>query len=319
MTGRVELHCHLDASVRLTTIAELAEEQGMSLPRPVRELAVAPARPTSLPDYISRIDVALAVLQTTRALRRAAAELVEDWARDGVVYGEARFAPQLHRRRGLTLAQVLDAVAEGLAEGSATTGVPTGLILCCLRPDPVSTSLQVAELAAENAHRVSGLDLAGDEALPAAPHIPAFRLAHSAGLPVTVHAGEARGPDSIREALDDLGARRIGHGVRAIQDDRLVERLARDAVPLEVCPKSNAQTGAVPSLAEHPARRLLRRGVPITVSTDGRTVSDTTLTEEFTLLRRHVGWSDADERAALHNAIAAAFLSPDQRERLCGR
>ncbi|MER6950188.1 adenosine deaminase [Nonomuraea sp. NPDC000554] len=319
MSARIELHCHLDGSVRVPTIAQLAEEQGVSLPGPVRDLAVAPARPLSLPAYISRIDVALSVMQTAGALRRTARELVEDWARDGVVYGEARFAPQLHQRRGLTLPQILDAVSEGLAEGAAATGVQTGLILCCLRPDPVTTSIRVAELAAANAHRVAGLDLAGDEAIPAAPHAAAFRLAHEAGLPVTVHAGETQGPDSVRQALDELGARRIGHGVRAVHDDVLVGRLAREAVTLETCPTSNLQTGAVPSLAAHPARRLMARGVPVTVSTDARTVSGTTLGDEFEVLRRELGWTAADDRSAQLSAAAAAFLPAERRERLLRR
>jgi len=162
---------------------------------------------------------------------------------------------------------------------------------------------------------VAGLDLAGDEALPAAPHLPAFRIAHEAGLPITIHAGEAGGPDEIRHALDEIGARRIGHGVRAAWDEELVARLVRDAVPLEMCPTSNVQTGAVRSWAGHPALRLLRRGVRVTISTDARTVSDTTLTGEFALLRDRLGWTDADERAALRNAADAAFLAAGRPER----
>lgn len=306
---RYELHCHLDASVRLDTIAALAAEQGLDLPAPVPVLAVAPPDVGSLQAFLPYIDIALDVLQSPAALHRAARELVHSWRADHVVYGEVRFAPQLHTRAGMSLDDAIDAVAGGLADGRAATGVRTGLLVCCLRHQSVATSLRVADAAVRRRDVVVGLDLAGDERLPGAPHREAFDLAHAAGLPVTVHAGEAAGPDSVWEALDILGARRIGHGVRSVGSPALIDRLRRDRIALETCPGCNVRTRAVPALADHPADRLLRDGLRITVSTDARTTADTTLDAEFSALSAVFGWTVAEEQRCQDHAAQAAFGS----------
>ncbi|GAA4959865.1 adenosine deaminase [Nonomuraea thailandensis] len=308
MTGRHDLHCHLDGSVRPDTIAELAREQGIAVDRPVAELVTAPADCGSLTRYLTYFDLPLRVLQTPEALRRAARELVEDWSADGVVHGEARFAPQQHGRLGMTPDEAVSAVAAGLAEGRAATGVRTALLLCCLRHQSPEESLAVADLAVRRRDVVSGLDLAGDERVyPGTPHRPAFDLAHRAGLPCTVHAGEAAGAESVWEAIDVLGARRIGHGVRCAEDGALLERLRRDRITLETCPISNVQTGAVPSLVAHPATRLLAAGLAVTVGTDARTTSATSLTREFAALREAAGWTGEQERLVQEHAAAGAF------------
>ncbi|MFI6291583.1 adenosine deaminase [Nonomuraea sp. NPDC050790] len=308
MKPRHELHCHLDGSLRPETVAELARSEGIVLDRPVRNLVTAPEDCGSLTRYLTYFDLPLRVLQTPDALRRAARELVEDWSADGVVHGEARFAPQLHGRQGMTIDEAVTAVAEGLADGRATTGVRTVLLLCCLRHQSPEESLAVAEAAVRRRDVVGGLDLAGDERLyPAAPHRAAFDLAHRAGLPCTVHAGEAAGPEAVWEAIDVLGARRIGHGVRCAEDDALLERLRADGIALEMCPTSNVQTGAVAGLAAHPATRLLARGLAVTISTDARTTSGTTLEREFARLRRTAGWDEQQEQQAEAHAGAAAF------------
>ncbi|MFB4274472.1 adenosine deaminase [Nonomuraea sp. MTCD27] len=307
-SGRHDLHCHLDGSVRPATIAELAREQGIELDRPVADLVTAPPDCGSLTRYLTYIDLPLRVLQTPGALRRAARELVEDWSADGVVHGEARFAPQLHGQYGMTPDEAVSAVAAGLAEGRAATGVRTALLLCCLRHQTPEESLAVAETAVRHRDVVSGLDLAGDERLyPGAPHRPAFELAHRAGLPCTVHAGEAAGAASVWEAIEVLGARRIGHGVRCVEDDALLERLRRDRITLEMCPISNAQTGAVAGLAAHPADRLLAAGLAVTIGTDARTTSATSLEREFAALRRTAGWTAEQERLVQEHAAAGAF------------
>ncbi|MGW3350208.1 adenosine deaminase [Nonomuraea rubra] len=308
MNGRHDLHCHLDGSVRPATIADLAREQGIPVDRPVVELVTAPPECGSLTRYLTYFDLPLQILQTPEALRRAARELVEDWSADGVVHGEARFAPQQHGRLGMTLDEAVSAVAAGLAEGRAATGVRTALLLCCLRHQSPEESLAVADAAVRHRGVVSGLDLAGDERLyPGAPHRPAFDLAHGAGLPCTVHAGEAAGAESVWEAIDVLGARRIGHGVRCAEDGALVERLRRDRITLETCPISNVQTGAVPSLASHPATRLLASGLAVTVGTDARTTSATSLAREFAALREAAGWTEEQERLVQKHAAAGAF------------
>ncbi|NUW37687.1 adenosine deaminase [Nonomuraea sp. SMC257] len=307
---RHELHCHLDGSVRPGTVADLARTQGLTLDLPVERLVTAPPRCGSLSRFLAYIDVPLQVLQTPDALHRVARELVEDWSADGVVYGEARFAPQLHTRRGMSMDEAVRAVSDGLAAGRRATGVRTGLLLCCLRHQTPDESLAVAETALRHRDQVAGLDLAGDERLHGAePHRPAFDLAHRAGLPCTVHAGEAAGPAAVWEALDVLGARRIGHGVRCAGDGALLERLRRDGIALEMCPTSNVQTGAVPSLEAHPATRLLAEGLAVTVSTDTRTTSATTLDREFARL----GWSAGQERQAQAHAAGAAFADTATR------
>ncbi|MVO89520.1 adenosine deaminase [Streptomyces sp. p1417] len=313
---RHELHCHLDGSVRPDTIADLAREQGVALAGPVGELVVAPQDCGSLTRFLTYIDVPLRVLQTPAALTRAARELVEDWSADGVVHGEVRFAPQLHGRHGMSLDDAVRAVAEGLAAGRRATGVRTALLLCCLRHQSPDESLAVAEAAVRNRDAVAGLDLAGDERLHGAgPHRAAFEVAHTAGLPCTVHAGEAAGPASMWEALDVLGARRIGHGVRCTGDDALLGRLRADRVALEMCPTSNVQTGAVSGLAAHPATRLLAAGLAVTISTDTRTTSATSLGREFDALRRAAGWTADDEALAQEHAARAVFAPPSDAGR----
>ncbi|WP_216207935.1 adenosine deaminase [Amycolatopsis aidingensis] len=309
MSTRYELHCHLDGSVRPDTVADLAAEQGIRLEGPVRELVVAPPVCANLMDYLTRIDAVLDVLQTPDSLRRVARELVADWRSDRVGYGEVRFAPQLHGRAGMTMDEAVGAVAEGLAEGGAATGVRTGLLLCCLRQQSPEVSEQVVDTALRHRSLVAAVDLAGDESRPGTPHRPAFDAAHAAGLPVTIHAGEAAGPESVWEALEVLGAARIGHGVRAAADPALVSRLRAERIPLEMCPVSNVQTGAVPSLAEHPADRLLAEGLAVTISTDARTTSATSIEREFAELGRQFGWAGEQERRCQDNARAVAFAA----------
>jgi adenosine deaminase len=309
-TARYELHCHLDGSVRLATLADLARVQRLEPRAPVAALAVAPRDVGSLHGFLPYLDIALDVLQTPDALRRAARELVEDWQHDGVTYGEMRFAPQLHTRAGMTIDDAIRAVAAGAAEGARATGVRTGLLLCCLRHQPPETSLAVADAAVRHHGVVAGLDLAGDERLPGAPHREAFDLARSRGLPLTVHAGEAAGPESVWEAVDVLGAQRIGHGVRSVGDPALLDRLRRDRIPLEMCPQCNVLTGAAPSLHQHPAHRLLAQGLAVTISTDARTTADTDLSHEFDLLTGAFAWGAAETARVQENARRAAFGLP---------
>src|SRR4051794_25157709 len=311
---KIELHCHLDASVRIGTVADIAAETGIPLPTDLRQALVAPPICDDLGDYLRRIDLAVAVMQRAEDLTRIAAEFVEDLAADGVVYGEVRFAPQLHLRRGLSLQQVLDAVHKGL---QSRTGARTGLIVCCLRHEPPAISEQIAQLAADNRDKVCAVDLAGDETrYPGAPHARAFEIARSAGLHVTIHAGEAAGAASMREALDVLGAERIGHGVRIEEDEALVERVRTQQVALDMCPLSNVQTRATHSLATHPIDRLLRRGLRVTVSTDARTVSDTTVSQEFERLAGQFNWNLDEFWACQQNAAEAAFIDQEFRREL---
>ena len=305
--NRCELHCHLDGSVRLNTLANMAAAARLTLVAPIERLAVAPEDVGDLPSFLTYIDIALDVLQTPDALRRTAAELVADWAADGVDYGEARFAPQLHTRADMAIDDAIIAVADGLAEGTRAHGVGSALIVCCLRQQAPEISLMVADAAARLRHVVAGLDLAGDERVLGARHVEAFNLAHSQGIPVTVHAGEAVGPESVWEALDVLGACRIGHGVRSVEEAALLDRLRRDQIVLETCPRSNVLTRAVPALAAHPVARFLNEDIRATVNTDARTTAATTLTAELDSLAREFGWSDDEPELLCRNAAKGAF------------
>jgi adenosine deaminase len=318
---KIELHLHLDACVRIDTAREIGRETGLVMPEPLRDALVAPEVCENLFDYLRRLDLALQVMQRASDLERIARELVEDLAADGVVHAEVRFAPQLHTRGGLAMQEVVEAVDRGLRHGSRTHGVTTGLILCALRHRPAEEGLLVAQLAAANRDIVCALDLAGDEGnFPAAaPHVPAFRAAREAGLRLTVHAGENAGAQSMREALDLLGAERIGHGVRVEEDPALVDRIAAEAITLDMCPRSNVQTRAVASMASHPIDRLLRRGLRVTVSTDGRTTSDTSVSAELARLRDQFGWGRAEFLACQRNAARAVFAPPPLRDALIAR
>lgn len=317
---KIELHCHLDASVRVATVAELGGEIGLDLPTPLEPALIAPEWCIDLADYLVRIDLALEVMQHREHLVRISREIVEDLAADGTIYGEIRFAPQLHLRHGLTMQEVLNAVHEGLKQGEQKTGIKTGLIVCCLRHESGKHSLEIAELAVNNRDKVCALDLAGDEArYIGATHAEAFALAKREGLRRTVHAGEAAGPDSIREALDLLGAERIGHGVRIIESTELQDRAKTTRLPLEMSPLSNVQTRAANSLSEHPIDSLFRKGLHVTVNTDCRTVSLTTVTNEFERLENAFQWGLAEfHQCQLHSA-EAAFVTDEERADLLRR
>lgn len=314
---KLELHCHLDGCLRLETAREIALATGVPLPASLRQALVAPEVCLDLGDYIRRIDFALELLQRPEDLFRLAEELMESWAAENVIYGEARFAPQLHSRSGMTMQQTLDEVHAGLASGQKKFGVRFGLIVCCVRHQPAELSLKVARLAEKNMDKVCALDLAGDELrFGAANHRPAFELAEQAGLHRTVHAGEAAGAASVREALDLLHAERLGHGVRVEDPPQLLEELRRREMALDMCPKSNLQTCAVASLAAHPAPRLLRQGLRITISTDARTTSDSSVSQEFETLQRSHGWGPAEFWACQQNAAQAAFAPESVRAEL---
>jgi adenosine deaminase len=314
---KAELHVHLDGCVRPATARELAAQAGIPLPDDLQAALVAPPVCDDLGDYLTRFTLPLQLMQTESALERIAYELVEDWATDGVIYGEVRWAPQLHTRQGVTFQAAVDAVAHGLERSENDFGVRCRQIVCCLRHQSPQVSQVLAELAIDNRrNRVAALDLAGDEArYRGAPHQPAFDLARRAGLSRTVHAGEAAGAPSIHEALDLLGAQRLGHGVRLAESGRLVERARTARIPLEMCPTSNYQTRAVNGL-DHPADRYLRAGLAVTISTDGRTVSDTTVSREYAWLAGRFGWGVAEMAATVRHALDGAFVSELERAEL---
>ena len=313
-----ELHIHLDGSLRPENIWELAAEQGLPMPAAdvsaLRTLMEAPVPCGSLSEYLSRFALPMTCLQQADALERVAWELTEELAKEGMTYCELRFAPQLSTKKGMTQAQAAEAVIRGVKRGMKEfPAIRVGLLLCCMRgegPECERANLETLELAAGllAGGVVCGVDLAGaEEVYDTGMFRDLFSRAARYGLPYTIHAGEADGPDSVKKALD-MGARRIGHGIAAARDERLMEELARYGIPLEVCITSNVQTKAAPSLKDHPIRRLYDAGVHVTLNTDNRTVSATTLPREIALAKAAFGFTDQDVERMEEYARGGAFL-----------
>ncbi|WP_328939494.1 adenosine deaminase [Streptomyces tauricus] len=325
------LHDHLDGGLRPATLVELAVAVGHTLPTTDPDALAAwyyeAANSGDLVRYIATFEHTLAVMQTREGLLRTAEEYVLDLAADGVVYGEVRYAPELLLNGGLSLPEVVETVQEGLAAGmtkatAAGTPVRVGTLLCGMRM--FDRSREIADLAvAFRDAGVVGFDIAGaEDGFPPADHLDAFAHLRVENVPFTIHAGEAHGLPSIHQALQVCGAQRIGHGVR-ITDDIVDGKLGRVAewirdrrIALEMCPTSNLQTGAATSIADHPITRLRDLGFRVTLNTDNRLVSGTTMTREMSLLVDEAGWTLDDLRTVTVNALKSAFIPFDERSAL---
>jgi adenosine deaminase len=328
---KVLLHDHLDGGLRPATVIELAREAGHRLPADdpdeLAEWFHRGAYRHDLELYLEPFAHTVGVLQTREALVRVARECAEDLADDGVVYAEVRFAPELHTEGGLSLDQVVEAVLEGFDAGSADRPLTIGTLCTAMRT--AARSRDIAELAVRHRDQgVVGFDIAGAEAgHPPTRHLDAFQFVQRENFHITIHAGEAFGLPSIWEAIQFCGAERLGHGVRIVDDIKVADdgsyelgRLAsfvRDRrVPLEMCPSSNVHTGAAPSLSEHPIKLLRRLRFRVTVSTDNRLMSDTTMTGEFAALVRELGFGWDDVEWLTINAMKSAFWPFEGRLRI---
>ncbi len=292
---KTDLHVHLDGSLRLETILELAEQQGVRLPADdpdgLRAAIGCGNHFGSLVDYLRGFEITLSVLQSEDALERVAFELGEDAHRENVRYMEVRYSPMLHTQRGLKLTTVVEAVLEGLARARETFGIKSNVIVCGIRNISPESSYQMAELAvAYKGRGVVGFDLAGaEEDFPAKHHREAFRLVRDNNINTTIHAGEAYGPESVKQAIHICGAHRIGHGVRLMEDGDLLHYVNDHRIPLECCPSSNVQTGAVKDLTRHPLKLYFDLGLRVTVNTDNRLITDTTVSKELWLVHTRLG------------------------------
>lgn len=284
---KTDLHVHLDGSLRPETILELGKLQGVALPAKTKEgieqAVGAGVQFGSLVEYLRGFSLTLSVLQTEEALERVAFELAEDAHRENVRYMEVRYAPLLHTQKGLRLTRVVEAVLDGLRRARETYGIKSNVIICGIRNISPESSYQMAELCvAYKGRGVVGFDLAGAEAnFPAKDHIAAFKLIRDNNINCTIHAGEAFGPESIAQALHDCGAHRIGHGCRLVENGDLLHYVADHRIPLECCPSSNVQTGAVQSLETHPLKLYFDLGLRVTINTDNRLITKTTVSEEL--------------------------------------
>ena len=326
---KVLLHEHLDGVLRPTTVIELArsadyKELPTEDPRALAHWFHRGANQGSLPKYLEGFAHTIAVMQTEEALERVAYEQAEDLSRDGVVYFETRFAPLFHTQKGLTHQQVVSAVLKGLERGRKDFGVRSGLIICAMRN--MDVSLEMAELAIDFRGRgVIGFDLAGEEGgFPPKKHVEAFHYIQRQNFNITIHAGEGFGKESIWQAIQYCGAHRIGHGTRLIDDiavangkavklGDLAQYVLDKRIPLEICLISNVHTGAAPSLSEHPFKILYQERFRVTLNTDNRLMSDTTMTKEFVAAQETFGLTLDDFEKITINAMKSAFLPYDQR------
>ena len=324
---KVELHDHLDGGVRVDTIIELAREYGVSLPttdpKALREWFAEGGKQKSLTLYLRAFGVTTSVMQTKEALKRIAFEAVEDLAEDNVCYAEIRFAPNLHTEDGLTMEESVQAVLDGLDQGTRQTGLPIGLILCAMRSQ---SPVEVAQLAVAFADRgVVGFDLAGDEAgNPPKKHIDAFQFIRSKNFNITLHAGEAFGVESIWQAVQICGSHRIGHGVRLVEDmmidgskilemGSLANYILDRRIPMEMCLSSNVGTGAATSFSEHPFPILYRNRFRVFLCVDNRLMSDTTLSKEMEIAVEYYNMTIRDLEKITINAMKSAFLHHQER------
>ncbi len=311
---KADLHCHLDGSLRLSTILELAEEQKVKLPASTPEelgrLMHMGAQCESLPDYLKAFDITLSVLQTPEALYRAAYELACDAADENVKYLEMRYSPVLHQQQGLKLTGIVESVLEGFRRARRERGIRGGVLVCGIRHMSPETNLRLAELAvAYKSRGVLGFDLAGaEDNFPAKDHIEAFQLILNNNVNCTAHAGEAYGPPSISQAIHYCGAHRIGHGVRLREDGDLLNYVNDHRVPLECCPSSNVQTRAVTSLRAHPLKFYLDLGIRVTINTDNRLITNTTVSRELWLMQQTFDLSLDDIRTIIVNGFKSAFI-----------
>ncbi len=328
---KVLLHEHLDGVLRPQSVIELARQEKYSSlpsgdPAALADWFHQGANKGSLAKYLEGFAHTIAVMQSEEALERVAYEQAEDLRKDGVVYFETRFAPVFHTRKGLTHQQVVSAVLKGLERGRKDFGVSSGLIICAMRN--MDVSLEMAELAVDFRERgVVGFDLAGEEGgYPPKKHVDAFHYIQRENFNITIHAGEGFGKESIWQAIKYCGAHRIGHGTRLIDDiaisegkvvklGDLAQYVLDKRIPLEICLISNVHTGATPSLGEHPFKILYQEKFRVTLNTDNRLMSDTTMTKEFEAAASTFGLSLNDFEKITINAMKSAFLPYDQRIR----
>jgi adenosine deaminase len=319
---KTDLHCHLDGSMRLQTILELAGRQrvklGVTTPDELAKAIHLGERCKDLEEYLKAFDITCSVLQTEEALERTAFELGEDAAKENVWHLEVRYAPVLHTRRGLSLARVNDAVLAGLKRAARKYDLTTGVILCGIRNMDPRDSYRLAELAvAYKGKGVVAFDLAGGEAgNPAKDHQQSFALVLDNNMNTTVHAGEAYGPASIKQALHYCGAHRIGHGTRLAEDGDLLAYVTDRRIPLEVCLSSNYQTSVVDDLAHHPLRLYFDVGVRVSLNTDNRLITDTTVTKELMLAHEKLGFTLEELKILIVQGFKSAFLPYREKSNL---
>ncbi|MBE7556259.1 MAG: adenosine deaminase [Anaerolineales bacterium] len=320
---KIDLHRHLEGSLRLSTLAEIAQEHAVDLPswsldelRPY--VQVVDGDPYDFQGFLAKFKLLRRFYSSREAVLRVTSEAIADAAADNVRYLELRFNPvALGHNQGFSFEDVTDWVIEATDEAQKKHNIQVRLIVQIGRHEP-QYARQLAEIAVSRQHRgIVALDLAGDEiTYSAAKFIQVFRWAKAQGLHITVHAAEAGPATNVIEAIKELGAERIGHGVRARDNDKVIELLRSQRTTLEMCPTSNLQTGIIPKFSQHPLFAFHQLGIPVTVNTDDPSISNTTLTDEFLVANRGIGVPFRDLRQMTLNAAEAAFLPEPEKKRL---
>lgn len=308
----IDLHLHLDGSLPIKAAQQLCRLQGVPFSEKVKKELSCPENCRDLNQYLDCFSLPCSLLQTGEALTLASEALCTELREEGHLYAEIRFAPQKHTEKGLSQEEAVEAVLKGMKNSA----LRANLILCCMRGEGnEKENFETLETALAFLKKgVCAVDLAGAEALYPTEHFSdLFARARSLDLPFTIHAGEAAGAESIWRAVE-FGARRIGHGVRAVEDEELCRFLAEQKIPLELCPTSNLDTGVFRGICEFPLRKLLSYGIPVTLNSDNRTVSRTSAGRELSLVSKALSLSDAEIRILLENAVSAAFLSDGEKQ-----
>lgn len=318
---KIELHCHLDGSVRVETIYELSKAMGLDVPEDLKHLKaklVAPETCASLDEYLTCFALPVEVMQSKEALKRITFELFEDAAKENIKYMEVRFGPLLHLKGGLSIDQVLSSVIEGMRSAEALYDIHGNIIISALRTMKKDRIYEMIEVSKKYlGHGITGFDLASSEIEGFSEVFkPYVDDAKAKGFHITIHAGETGVGNNVFEAIDLLSAERIGHGIYIHDTPKAFQAVKDHETVLEICPTSNVQTKAVASLDHHPIHEFIRSGLNVTINTDNRTVSDTTLTKEIRKIMEVFSLTLDDYKMIYENAVKRAFASSDEKHRL---
>ena len=311
---KVELHIHLDCSLSYDVVKKINPK----ITKDQYNNEFIGTKCSCLKDYIKCADRAVEIMQTKKQLELVTSDLFKQLKKDNVIYAEIRFAPLLHLKGGLSSTEVVKIISQITKNESIKTGIEAGLILCTLRHYSAEQSMETVNLVNDfKGSNVIGFDLAADEAgYPIKNHIKAFKFAYDNKIHCTAHAGEALGPESIIETLDLLKPKRIGHGVRSFEDPNLIERLKKEKIHLELCLTSNMVTKVYKDFFNHPIDELYKKNLSISINSDGRTISNTNLCKEYSLISKHFMWDDNDFLNCNINAINASFASEKLKSKL---
>ncbi|WP_375748325.1 adenosine deaminase [Vibrio sp. HN007] len=319
---KIDLHCHLDGSVRPETIVDLAKQQNISLPtediEQIRDLMIAPETCPNLDEYLKRFELPISVMQTAEAIKRISFEVFEDAAKENVKYLEVRFGPLLHQQNGLSLDEIISSAVEGMQKAESLYDIKGNFILCILRHMPKDRINEVIDTGAKYLENgVAAFDLAGGE-VPGfcEEYIPYAKYAAKKGFHITIHAGEQGSGQNVFDAISMLGAERVGHGIHIKGHQQAYDLVKEKDVALETCPSSNVQTKAVDDLKSHPASKFLRDGVPITINTDNRTVSNTTMTDEVRKVIEEFELTEEEYFAIYQISAVSSFASDSVKQHL---